>query len=337
MAGEDSKIGQKMTEWADALEGSGDNAETRDVMNVEQLFDNRQDETKKYTEATLNTLTNTDGKSDIGAGFYVQQIETMRENGHKLAQDANLDVIAYTKESEFQNMGESAVMYTACDGFMQHVQGLANENDGKLSDSQKEAVANSMIIMMGNLRAYSDGASEEIRGCNDSEKADRMQNGLGKMMRTTTEPLYNLMHQMDAQYDIFTDEQKQMIDGLVPEGTSTYSEYDTSYDEEAHIGNIGTPEIDEYANELEAGVAQAQKFEETVKGSGLYAEEIRKQRVQNLEDNYGWLMDEADKHKVSYETEAEDASTNLDANGNKRALPSAAENVTSTETEAQVE
>lgn len=337
MAGEDSKIGQKMNEWADALEGSGNNTETRDAMNVEQLFDNRQDETKKYTEATLNTLTNTDDKSDIGAGFYVQQIETMRENGHKLAQDANLDVIAYTKESEFQNMGESAVMYTACDGFMQHVQGLANENDGQLSDSQKEAVANSMIIMMGNLRAYSDGASEEIRGCNDSEKADRMQNGLGKMMRTTTEPLYNLMHQMDAQYDIFTDEQKQMIDGLVPEGTSTYSEYDASYDEEAHMGNIGTPEIDEYANELETGVAQAQRFEETAKSSGLSAEEIRKQRVQNLEDNYGWLMDEADKHKVSYETEAEDASTNLDANGNKRALPSAAENVTSTETEAQVE
>lgn len=69
----------------------------------------------------------------------------------------------------------------------------------------------------------------------------------------------------------------------------------------------------------------------------MSAEEIRKQRVQNLEDNYGWLMDEADKHKVSYETEVHDASTNLDANGNKRALPSAAENVTSTETEAQVE
>lgn len=303
MIGEDNAFGKGLNSLADKLEGAASTDNVRDVLGVEELFDDRQTDTKKYSEAILQTLTNTEENSKVGAGFYMQQIDTMKENGRLLAQDGNLDVIAYTSEEEFANCCNSAVMSTACDGMMEHVNSLAAGNEGgQLTAEQKEAVGNSFVVMMQNINAYSNGAMSEMGNSSDPEVYERQKAGLGKVMRNTTEPVYSLICQVDAKYQVLTEEQKQMLDALCPEGTTTFSEYQESYNPETRVGDIGTPSVDIYVSQLETGVAAAKEAEATETERGLTEAERAAERMQYLEENYGWLMDLAEEHNVEVDT-----------------------------------
>lgn len=307
LVGEDSVVGKGLSKMADKLGASNSDDKVTDVMSVEELFDNRQTETKKYTEATLLTLTNTETNSKVGAGFYMKQINTMRENGRLLAQDGNLDVIAYTSEEEYATSCNSAVMCTACDGMMQHIDSLAQ--NGELTDSQKEEIGNAFIVMMQNIKSYSNGAEDEIKTGSDPEKIDRMTAGLGKVMRNTTEPVYSLICQADAKYGILTDEQRSILDTMKPNGTTSFSEYEASYDTTTYTGNIGTPSIDVYVSQLESGVQEAKAAEANASSKS----ERNELRMKHLEQNYGWMIDLANEHMVKYDMGLSEESEEADA------------------------
>lgn len=297
----DNAFGNGLNTLADKLEGSKSTDNVKDVLDVEELFDNRQIDTKKYTEAILMTLTNTESNSDIGAGFYMKQVASMEQNGHLLAQDGNLDVIAYTSEEEFANCCNSAVMNTACDGMMEHINQLASES-GTLTAEQKQEIGDSFVIMMQNMKAYSNGAMDELANCSDPAIYERRMAGLGKVMRNSTEPIYAMMAQADEKYGILTEEQKEILNQLAPEGTTTFSEYQESYNPETRVGDIGTPSVDIYVSHLETGVAAAKEAEATETERGLTEDERAAERMQYLEENYGWLMDLAEEHNVKVDT-----------------------------------
>lgn len=304
IVGQDSVVGKGLNGLAEKLDSSSSDDKVSDVLSVEDLFDNRQTETKKYTEATLMTLTNTETNSKVGAGFYMKQIATMQENGRLLAQDGNLDVIAYTSEEEYETSCNSAVMSTACDGMMAHIDELAGEN-GTLTDAQKQEMGDAFIVMMQNIKSYSNGAMNEIKTNSDPEKMNRMEAGLGKVMRNTTDPLYSMMCQADAKYGILTDEQKKTLDSMSPVGTTTFSEYQDSFDMDTKIGDIGTPAIDVYVSQFQSGVREAEKAEKQAVEAGQSKSDINKLRMQYLEQNYGWMMDLAEEHTVKYSTDLE--------------------------------
>lgn len=312
IVGQDSVVGKGLNGLAEKLDSSSSDDKVSDVLSVEELFDNRQTETKKYTEATLMTLTNTEANSKVGAGFYMKQIATMQQNGRLLAQDGNLDVIAYTSEDEYEKSCNSAVMSTACDGMMAHIDNLAGET-GTLTDAQKQEMGDAFIVMMQNIKSYSNGAMTELKTNSDSEKIDRMTAGLGKVMRNTTDPLYSMMCQADEKYGILSEEQKQILDTMAPEGTTTFSEYQSSFDMDTKIGDIGTPAVDVYVAQFQSGVKEAEKAEKQATDAGQSKADVNKLRMQYLEQNYGWMMDLAEEHTVKYKTGLEEDTEEADA------------------------
>lgn len=308
MIGAENGFGKGLHNLADKLEGSTAQQNVRDVMGVEELFDAKQKDSIRYTESINEMIGKSENGSQVATGFYMKYAPTMMQNGKALAEDGSLEVMAYTSEDEYQKSCNSAVMNTACDGMMSHINQLAGEN-GQLTDEQKKELQNNFAVMLYNVQAYSVGAEEVIAGVTDPAKADRMRAGLGKVMRNTSEPVYSLICQMDAKYNILDDEARKMLDANVPYGVAKFSDYQKSYDQQTLTGDIGRPSVDLYVSQLQAGVAEAKQTETLMKQNKASAADIRQARMDDLERNYGWMMDLAEANDVKYSTGLEDVST----------------------------
>lgn len=296
----DSKFGQSLHNLADRLEGSTTQS-VRDVMSVEQLFDDRQKAAAQYTEAILQTLTKPESGQKVGTGFYQKYADTMIKNGEYIAQDGSLEVIAYTSEEEFSKSCNSAVMHTAADMMAQNIQAVAG-SDGTLTAEQKQEFNDCFKTMVYNIQAYSYGAEQAIKAVPDAAKADRMSAGLGKVMRNTSEPVYSMICQMDAKYQILDEETKKMLDSMVPYGVKKFSEYQASFDTTTNVGDIGRPPVDIYVENLAADTTAALQREELMKANGASQSELRKAYEQDMEDRYGWMLDIAASKGVQVDT-----------------------------------
>lgn len=308
MIGAENGFGKGLHNLADKLEGSTAQQNVRDVMGVEELFDTKQKDSIRYTESINEMIGKSEDGSQVATGFYMKYAPTMMQNGKALAEDGSLEVMAYTSEDEYQKSCNSTVMNTACDGMMSHINQLAGEN-GQLTEEQKKELQNNFAVMLYNVQAYSVGAEEVIAGVTDPAKADRMRAGLGKVMRNTSEPVYSLICQMDAKYHILDDESRKMLDTNVPYGVAKFSDYQKSYNQQTLTGDIGRPSVDLYVSQLQAGVAEAKQTETLMKQNKASAADIRQARMDDLERNYGWMMDLAEANNVKYSTGLEDVST----------------------------
>lgn len=317
MIGAESGFGKGLHNLADKLEGSTSEQGVRDVMGVEQLFDEKQKDSIKYTESINEIVAKTEEGGDVATGFYMKYVPAMMQSGRDLANDGSLEVMAYTSEEEYEKSCNSAAMNTACNGMMDYIDSLAKEN-GQLTAEQKKEIQNNFAIMLYNIQAYSVGAEEVIAGVSDSAKADRMKAGLGKVMRNTAEPVYSLICQMDAKYQILDEQSREMLDKNAAYGVTKFSDYEKTYDATTNIGDIGRPSVDIYVSQLSAGVAEAKRTEDMMKENKASAEDIRQARLEDLERNYGWLMDLAEANNVKYSTGLEDVKTKEDAKANAK-------------------
>ena len=227
-------------------------------------------------------------------GFNVYRSTQMEFFGRKLASDDNLNEIANMYEEDLAKECDFSIMDSACEDLLSNIDNDASES-GALTDEQKKKYGDSFVVMMHNLNTFSSGAKGEIIIDGDSNDSDKELAGLGKIMRRTTEPVYAMICQADAKYGILTDEQKQQLDALCPEGTTKFTEYQASYDATTQKGDIGTPEVDVYAVEHEYEAAAEEAAEEAAKEA---------ENENNLE-NFSQTAEEESKPDETAETQAQ--------------------------------
>lgn len=273
--GEDSAIGKGLTNLRNTLCGD---AEASDDMGGETKAVS--DDPLKDARDTTSAATDVRIASDLQAPMDIAASEDtaditrrMSQNGAAIVKDNVLLTVANKEEQQSELINIQKMMADVGDGMTERTDAMAEENGGSLTEEQKNAVAASFLNIMDGLKAYDTSASETIRTtyAGDVANQEKATDGLGKVMRLASEPMYQTMEELDGKYQIFSDAERAYVDGIELTGTGeTETEAETTETAGALPVSAGTEAVQK---EQKRQAAEQTKDEETSSRYGQMAEE----------------------------------------------------------------
>lgn len=299
--GPDNKVGSFLSSVSGKLKESKSSYHTEVAdIDIEEVFAEQQEASVRFARNQVGSLLQRNSDMLYDASGYVIGAEydasaVMRANGENLAHDGNLITIALTSDDVLSKSLGTALMETACQGIAANFKDDVSRQG--VTDELKSEYATYFMTLAANLSAYSSGAVDEVNnkyvtGLDDKDKAFC---GLEKVMRNTSCSLYDTMHDLDAEYGIFTEEQKKALDSYVIYGMPQFSQYDPA--------SFSAPQdCDRYVDELNADKDTLQEAIAGAVDEASVQEAYRKYH----ESAYGYLMDEAKDHNVRIKDDASD-------------------------------
>lgn len=300
--GPETKAGKFLTEFSNKLKGAVTYQTAVNELNADETFETFQKSAKNYAEnqvARLMTSENYEGE-DIVIATKFDVSSDMRSNGKLLGSDANLLFIACEPEENLKNTLSDSIMKTSLEAINDkmdlELQG-AGEDTEKISEI-REKYSGYYMTMMHNIDAYDNAAKQELenRYAVDGELKAQATNGLEKVMRCTTQPLYESLYNLNKEWEdkygepFLTD--KQLNDNELSTrtmditGIGTFNDYDPEKDYADH-SDIYVEKLASQQQALVNAIADATSQEEINTAYAAY-----------YESAYGWALDEAEAHGV---------------------------------------
>lgn len=159
---------------------------------------------------------------------------------------------------------------------------------GKLSEANKEVLADQYENLLEGVEAYSKAAEEQIkvRYAGNEASLSAAQANLERTMQATAGPLMTSLQAMDEQYGLLDEAAKERLDRLEIAGVESYSEYEPedsyvfSEESEADLlyedGALDAEELtpqkaqeDDFSEQGMSSKASEEKSQETAKSGGL--------------------------------------------------------------------
>lgn len=269
IVGKDSDAGKTLTSMSDKLTGKSleqtEEAE-EDVKTSGQILAEGME--TSFSQASTNADWDIRVAMDQNARDVVEQDMFLSVKETDLAQ---VEAMAQTSGEALQGKAASMV-----------------PEGGKLSEANKDVLADQYENLLEGVEAYSKAAEEQIkvRYAGNEASLSAAQANLERTMQATAGPLMTSLQAMDEQYGLLDEAAKERLDRLEIAGVESYSEYepedsyvfseeseaDLLYEDGALDAEDLTPQKAQEGDFSEQGVsskALEEKSQETAKSGGL--------------------------------------------------------------------
>lgn len=300
--GKDNRVGRFLTTLSDKLKGNVTYHTAVSELNVDETFESMQESASGYAKnqvARLMTRTNHQGEDVLVASEYDISAD-MKKNGEYLAKDANLLFIACEPEENLKMTLTDSVMKTSLAALKEKMdlELRAAGSDSEKIESIRETYSGYYMTMLYNLDAYDNSAKQNLESiyATDPELKAQAENGLGKVMRCTAQPLYGQMHDLQEYWQatygtaFFTDKQlndpEKSTQSMTITGIGSFNKFDPEKDY-SDQSDVYIQKLETYQAALAQAVSTASSQEEIDAAYASY-----------YETAYGWALDEAEAHGV---------------------------------------
>ena len=350
----DNAVGNALKNFASKFE-DGVEVKSTEIKenNIEEIFKKQQNSSSGFAANQLNSMMQRNSSIINDAvpdyiGFQYNVSDTMRQNGKNLVDVSDVITISLTKDSDLRERLDHNIMREACNGIYETMKEDKKKSGYNMLLDKDEYVLATKTLMK-NLSAYSDGMLNGVKdtksgisegginakyGYGDmAEYKDKAINGMEKVIRNSSMPVYEMIAKMQAEENVFTDQEIKELEAFNLPGMPKLSEYIDAYNKAKETqkpveiknekGNTAfTVKIEKdtgkYSNDTEGKVyidaADADKyvkereksiksFEEAMK-EATTAEaknELVKEKNRTL---YGYLIAEAEAHDVVLDDES---------------------------------
>lgn len=233
--GEDSAIGKTLSGIADKLPDSETTKEDGKT-NAEKTLsptELSQDKQEKDSSDKTNSTVDERVKSDLSSMKVAAQSDkvidvsnTMEANGKSVVKDGVLLTAANksSNDQEFQDVQTMSMTMAAA--LEEKAVNMAGES-GKLSDDDKKTLAAQCMNVMNGMAAYDNGAISQIKVSygENTEKATKATQGLGKVMSASTLPFIDAIKEMNEEYNFLSKDDEKALNDMEITGVTKYSDY----------------------------------------------------------------------------------------------------------------
>lgn len=269
IVGKDSDAGKTLTSMSDKLTGKS----------LEQTEEAEED-VKTSGQILAEGMETSFSQASTNADWDIRV--AMDQNARDVVEQ---DVFLSVKETDLAQVEMMA--RTSGEAIQGKVASMIPEG-GKLSEANKEVLADQYENLLEGVEAYSKAAEEQIkvRYAGNEASLSAAQANLERTMQATAGPLMTSLQAMDEQYGLLDEAAKERLDRLEIAGVESYSEYepedsyvfseefeaDLLYEDGALDAEELTPQKaqeDDFSEQGMSSKASEEKSQETAKSGGL--------------------------------------------------------------------
>lgn len=269
IVGKDSEAGKTLASMSDKLTGKSS-----------EQTEKTEEEVKTSGEILADGMETSFSQASTNADWDIRV--AMDQNARDVVEQ---DVLLSVKETDLAQVEMMA--RTSGEAIQGKVASMIPEG-GKLSEANKEVLADQYENLLEGVEAYSKAAEEQIkvRYAGNEASLSAAQANLERTMQATAGPLMTSLQAMDEQYGLLDEAAKERLDRLEIAGVESYSEYEPedsyvfSEESEADLlyedGALDAEELtpqkaqeDDFSEQGMSSKASQEKSQETAKSGGL--------------------------------------------------------------------
>ena len=269
IVGKDSEAGKTLASMSDKLTGKS-SEQTEKI----------EEEVKTSGEILADGMETSFSQASTNADWDIRV--AMDQNARDVVEQ---DVLLSVKETDLAQV--EAMAQTSGEALQGKAVSMVPEG-GKLSEVNKDVLADQYENLLEGVEAYSKAAEEQIkvRYAGNEASLSAAQANLERTMQVTAGPLMTSLQAMDEQYGLLDDAAKERLDRLEIAGMEAYSDYepeasyvfseeseaDLLYEDGALDAEDVTPQKAQEGDFSEQGMsskASQEKSQETAKSGGL--------------------------------------------------------------------
>lgn len=269
IVGKDSDAGKTLTSMSDKLTGKS----------LEQTEESEED-VKTSGQILAEGMETSFSQASTNADWDIRV--AMDQNARDVVEQ---DVFLSVKETDLTQV--EAMAQTSGEALQGKAASMVPEG-GKLSEANKDVLADQYENLLEGVEAYSKAAEEQIkvRYAGNEASLSAAQANLERTMQATAGPLMTSLQAMDEQYGLLDEAAKERLDRLEIAGVESYSEYEPedsyvfSEESEADLlyedGALDAEELtpqkaqeDDFSEQGMSSKASQEKSQETAKSGGL--------------------------------------------------------------------
>lgn len=269
IVGKDSDAGKTLTSMSDKLTGKS----------LEQTEEAEED-VKTSGQILAEGMETSFSQASTNADWDIRV--AMDQNARDVVEQ---DVFLSVKETDLAQV--EAMAQTSGEALQGKAVSMVPEG-GKLSEANKDVLADQYENLLEGVEAYSKAAEEQIkvRYAGNDASLSAAQANLERTMQATAGPLMTSLQAMDEQYGLLDEAAKERLDRLEIAGVESYSEYEPedsyvfSEESEADLlyedGALDAEELtpqkaqeDDFSEQGMSSKASQEKSQETAKSGGL--------------------------------------------------------------------
>lgn len=269
IVGKDSDAGKTLTSMSDKLTGKS----------LEQTEEAEED-VKTSGQVLAEGMETSFSQASTNADWDIRV--AMDQNARDVVEQ---DVFLSVKETDLAQV--EAMAQTSGEALQGKAVSMVPEG-GKLSEANKDVLADQYENLLEGVEAYSKAAEEQIkvRYAGNEASLSAAQANLERTMQATAGPLMMSLQAMDEQYGLLDEAAKERLDRLEIAGVESYSEYEPedsyvfSEESEADLlyedGALDAEELtpqkaqeDDFSEQGMSSKASEEKSQETAKSGGL--------------------------------------------------------------------
>lgn len=269
IVGKDSEAGKTLASMSDKLTGKSS-----------EQTEKTEEEVKTSGEILADGMETSFSQASTNADWDIRV--AMDQNARDVVEQ---DVFLSVKETDLAQV--EAMAQTSGEALQGKAVSMVPEG-GKLSEANKEVLADQYENLLEGVEAYSKAAEEQIkvRYAGNEASLSAAQANLERTMQATAGPLMTSLQAMDEQYGLLDEAAKERLDRLEIAGVELYSEYEPedsyvfSEESEADLlyedGALDAEELtpqkaqeDDFSEQGMSSKASQEKSQETAKSGGL--------------------------------------------------------------------
>lgn len=269
IVGKDSDAGKTLTSMSDKLTGKS----------LEQT-EGAEEDVKTSGQILAEGMETSFSQASTNADWDIRV--AMDQNARDVVEQ---DVFLSVKETDLARV--EAMAQTSGEALQGKAASMVPEG-GKLSEANKDVLADQYENLLEGVEAYSKAAEEQIkvRYAGNEASLSAAQANLERTMQATAGPLMTSLQAMDEQYGLLDEAAKERLDRLEIAGVESYSEYepedsyvfseeseaDLLYEDGALDAEALTPQKaqeDDFSEQGMSSKASQEKSQETAKSGGL--------------------------------------------------------------------
>lgn len=269
IAGKDSEAGKTLASMSDKLTGKSS-----------EQTEKTEEEVKTSGQILAEGMETSFSQASTNADWDIRV--AMDQNARDVVEQ---DVFLSVKETDLAQV--EAMAQTSGEALQGKAVSMVPEG-GKLSEVNKDVLADQYENLLEGVEAYSKAAEEQIkvRYAGNDASLSAAQANLERTMQATAGPLMTSLQAMDEQYGLLDEAAKERLDRLEIAGVESYSEYEPedsyvfSEESEADLlyedGALDAEELtpqkaqeDDFSEQGMSSKASEEKSQETAKSGGL--------------------------------------------------------------------
>lgn len=269
IVGKDSDAGKTLTSMSDKLTGKS----------LEQTEEAEED-VKTSGQILAEGMETSFSQASTNADWDIRV--AMDQNARDVVEQ---DVFLSVKETDLAQV--EAMAQTSAEALQGKAASMVPEG-GKLSEANKDVLADQYENLLEGVEAYSKAAEEQIkvRYAGNEASLSAAQANLERTMQATAGPLMTSLQAMDEQYGLLDEAAKERLDRLEIAGVELYSEYepedsyvfseeseaDLLYEDgalDAEALTLQKAQEDDFSEQVMSSNTSEEKSQETAKSGGL--------------------------------------------------------------------